>query len=206
MEASELSEKISGPHHDGHAGGSHDDSFRRRAAIVIGVIAALLAITTVGGSNAMKTMLNANIHASDTYSFYQAKSIRQTANQLAADQLETVLATHADLTAEARADIQKRIDRYKRRVERFETEPSTGEGKQELLAKAKGYEAQRDRAILQDPNFEFAEGLFQIAIVLGSVSIVAASRLLLAACVGLAGFASLLALNGFFLIVPLPLH
>ena len=201
MEATELAEKI-GDHHHGHA--LSDDAFRRRAAILIGVIAMLLAITTVGGSNATKTMLNANIHASDTYAFYQAKSIRQTAVLLAADQMEVLLATRADLPPEARADIQKRVDRYKATAARYETEPATGEGKQELLTRAKGSEAQRDRAILQDPNFEFAEGLFQIAIVLGSVSIVAASRLLLGACAGLAGVASLLAVNGFFLVVALP--
>jgi hypothetical protein len=201
VEATELAEKI-GDHHHRHA--ISDDAFRRRAAVLIGLIAMLLAITTLGGSSAMKTMLNANIHASDTYAFYQAKNIRQTANQLAADQMEVLLTTRSDLTAEARADIQKRVERYRTTAARYESEPSTGEGKQELLAKAKGFEAQRDRAMLQDPNFEFAEALFQIAIVLGSVSIVGGSRMLLAACGGLAGLATLLALNGFFLIVPLP--
>jgi len=202
MESTELAHQIAEPHHHGIS----DDTFRRRAAVLIGVIAMLLAITTLGGSSATKTMLTANIHASDTYSFYQAKSVRQTANQLAADQLEILLATRADLTPEARADIQKRIERYKATVARYESEPSTGEGKQELLAKAKTYEVQRDQAMQRDPNFEFADALFQIAIVLGSVSIVSGSRLLLAACAGLAAVASLLAVNGFFLLVALPVH
>jgi hypothetical protein len=201
VEASELSEKIAHAHHHHPVS---DETFRRRTAIVIGVIAMLLAITTLGGSSATKAMLNANIHASDTYNFYQSRNIRQTATQLAAEQLEVQLATRPDLAADARAEIQKRIDRYRARVARYESDPQGGEGKQELLAKAKAYEALRDRAIEQDPNFEFAEALFQIAIVLGSVSIVAVSRLLLGVCIGLAGAACLLSLNGFFLLVHLP--
>ena len=202
VEASELSEKIAHGHHHHPV---NDETFRRRTAIVIGVIAMLLAITTLGGSSAMKAMLNANIHASDTYNFYQSRNIRQTATQLAAEALEVQLATRPDLTPETRAEVQKRIDRYRARVARYESDPQGGEGKQELLAKAKTFEALRDHAIEQDPNFEFAEALFQIAIVLGSVSIVAASRMLLWACIGLAGLASLLSLNGFLLIVHLPL-
>ena len=205
VEASEVAEKISEAHHDPHHGVS-EETFRRRTAMVIGVIAMLMAITTLGGSSAMKTMLNANIHASDTYSFYQAKNIRQTANQLAADELEVQLTTRPDLTPEMRAEVQKRIDRYRATAARYESEPATGEGKKELMAKAKQYEVQRDRAIEADPNFEFAEALFQIAIVLGSVSIVAASRLLLWVCVGLASIATLLSVNGFFLVVHLPIH
>src|SRR5258706_11373411 len=201
VEATELAEKIS-EHH--HAHPTTDEAFRRRAAVLIGVIAMLMAITTLGGSSAMKTMLTANSHASDTCSFYQAKNIRQTANQLAADELEVQLTTRPDLTPEMRAEVQKRIDRYRATAARYESEPATGEGKKELMAKAKQYEVQRDRAIEADPNFEFAEALFQIAIVLGSVSIVAASRFLLVACAGLAVAGTLLCVNGFFLVVHLP--
>ena len=67
----------------------------------IGVLAMLLAISGLGGGNATKEMLNANIQASDTYAFYQAKNIRQTSNQLAADELEALLITQPTLPADA---------------------------------------------------------------------------------------------------------
>src|SRR5205085_1292543 len=84
------------------------EHFRRRAAVVIGVLAMLLAIAGVGGGNATKEMLNANIQASDTYAFYQAKTIRQTSNQLAADALESELLLHADLSTDAQSNIRDR--------------------------------------------------------------------------------------------------
>jgi Domain of unknown function (DUF4337) len=182
-----------------------DEQFRRRAAVAIGILAMLLAISGLGGGNATKEMLNANIQASDTYAFYQAKTERQTSTQLAADQLQALLLTRPDLPAEARAEIEQLIQRDQTTVARYESEPSTGEGKQELLAKAQAYDARRDRAARQDPNFDFAQALYQIGIVLGSVSIVAGSRRLLRLALVLGTLATLFMLNGFLLLLDLPI-
>ncbi|HEY2595396.1 MAG TPA: DUF4337 family protein, partial [Chloroflexota bacterium] len=62
----------------------------------------------------------------------------------------------------------------------------------------------RDLAAKKDPFFDFSQALFQIAIVLGSVSIVATSRSLLGVALGLGVIATLLLINGFFLFVELP--
>ena len=183
---------------------ARDERFRQRAAIAIGVLAMLLAITGLGGANATKEMLNANIQASDTWAFYQAKTIRQTSNQLAAEELEALLLTQPALAADARAQIQQRVDGFRATVARYESEPSTGEGKQELLARAQGFEQRRDRAGQQDPNFDYAQALYQIGIVLGSVSIVGTSRRLLGLALGLGVVATLLMFNGFLLLLPLP--
>jgi hypothetical protein len=164
----------------------------------------LLAITSLGGSNATKVMLNSNIQASDIYGYYQSKYIRQTVYQTTAEELEAQLLAQPDMLEPAKAKFGEVIKRYRSRAERYESDPSTGEGKKELLAKAKEWEAKRDHAAQRDPNFDFAEALFQIAIVIGSVSIVAASRSLIKLSGGLAVVASLLMLNGYFLIVHLP--
>jgi hypothetical protein len=182
-----------------------NEQFRRRAAMAIGILAMLLAISGLGGGNATKEMLNANIQASDTYAFYQAKSERQTSNQLAADQLQALLLTRPDLPADARAEIEQQIQRAQATVARYESDPSTGEGKQELLARAQAYDARRDHAARQDPNFDFAQALYQIGIVLGSVSIVAGSRRLLGLGLVLGTVATLFMLNGFLLLVDLPI-
>ncbi|HYY88819.1 MAG TPA: DUF4337 domain-containing protein [Chloroflexota bacterium] len=201
-EAADAAEKIKDAAEAERAG---DDRFRRRAAIVIGVLAMLLAISGLGGANATKEMLNANILASDTYAFYQAKNIRQTSNQLAADELAAMLGAQPNMPAEARAQIEQRIAAYKTTVARYESDPASGDGKQELLPKAQDYEHRRDHAAKQDPNFDFAQALYQIGIVLGSVSIVAASRRLLALGIALGVVATVLMLNGFLLLIELPI-
>jgi hypothetical protein len=164
----------------------------------------LLAITALGGAHATKTIVNSNIQASDTYGFYQARNIRQTAYQIAAEQLEAELLAQPAMPEAAKAKLEQMVKRYRERVDRYESDPSTGEGKKELLAKAKGLEATRDHAAAQDPNFDYAEALFQIAIVLGSVSIVAASRPLVNLSGVLAIAGTLLMINGYFLLVHLP--
>ena len=111
---------------------------------------------------------------------------------------------HKNPGAVYEAAIQERIDQYKATVARYESEPATGEGKQELLQTAQAFVQRRDRAARQDPNFAYAQALYQIAIVLGSVSIVAASRRLLQVALGLGAAATLLMLNGFLLVVDLP--
>ncbi len=190
-----------------------EDRFRSLAAIIIAVMAMLLAITSLGGGNVAEDIMGNNIHASDTWAFYQAKSIRQTANKLAAEELESqILLQQNSLTPQAREALEKKIKQYNETAARYESEPDKnepnnplkGEGKKELFARARDFEAQRDRALMQDPNFDFAEALFQIAIVLASVAILSSKRLILYLSIVLGAVALVLMLNGYFLFFTLP--
>jgi hypothetical protein len=188
----------------GHRRGHGEEGFRRLAAIYLGIVAMLLAISSLGGGKATKEMINANIQVSDTYAYAQAKYLRETAYELAADHLEFELNHLPGLSDAGKAKAAERIQHYRGDAARYASDPASGEGRKELLDKAKHWEGERDRAAAQDPNFEFAAALFQIAIVLGSVSIVATSRALLVFSAVLAGAATILTINGYFLLVPLP--
>jgi hypothetical protein len=187
-----------------------NESFKNRAALSIAFMAMLLAITSLGGGNAAEDMANNNIHASDTWAFYQAKSIRQTSLRIAADGLEADLRANPNMPPEARAFVQAKLDEYRSTAARYEDEPDKddpnnpvkGEGRKQLTARAKDFESQRERAQKQDPNFDFAEALFQIAIVLASVSILAGSRLVLRVSLVVGVVATVLMLNGYFLFLP----
>src|ERR1700734_4030224 len=133
-----------------------DGGFRRLAAIYLGVVAMLLAIPSLGGGKATKEMLNANIHASDAYAFAQAKYLRETAYELAADQLEAQLAAQPGMPDAAKASMTTSMEHYRKAAARYASDPASGEGRKELLAKAKGWETARDHAEAQDPNFQFA--------------------------------------------------
>jgi hypothetical protein len=180
------------------------DAFKKRAAILIAILAAFLAITGLGGSNAMKEALNENIFASDAYNFYQAKNQRQTAYLLAANEIELGWSQNQALPETARAALAAKLADYKKTITRYESEPETGEGKKELLAKARAHDAKREQALRQDPYFDYAEVLLQIAIVLVSVSIVADQRWLTLVGGALGAIGALLMINGFSLLVALP--
>ena len=180
------------------------DRFKQRAAVAIAVLAMLLAITSLGGSNAGKEAVNNNILASNFFNFYQAKNMRQTAFTLAADEFEFAWMNDPALPAEAKAALQRKLADYRKTIARYETEPETQEGKTELMSRARIYEAARDHALKQDPYFDYAEALLQIGIVLISVAIVADAVWLsfFGGALGILG--TLLMINGFTLLVEIP--
>ena len=184
--------------------GKEQDRFKRRAAVAIAFCAMLLAITGLGGQNATKEALNENILASNFYNFFQAKNMRQTAFILAANDIELVSLNDPALPADTKAALRSKMEDYKKTIARYESEPDTREGKKELLAQARDHEKKRDHALRQDPYFDYAEALLQIAIVLISVAIVADQRWLsfIGGMLGLTG--ALLTLNGFMLLVEIP--
>ena len=74
------------------------EEMKKWVGVYIGVLAVLLAICNVGGANAAKDATRANIEASNTWAFFQAKNIRRTIYTPAADELELLLATQPGIT------------------------------------------------------------------------------------------------------------
>jgi hypothetical protein len=180
------------------------DDFKKRAAMAIAFFAMLLAITGLGGNNATKEAINENIQASNAFNFFQAKNMRQTSLVLAANELELAWANESGLPESAKTALRDKLADYRKTIARYESEPETGEGKKELLVKAREHEQKRDHALKQDPYFDYAEALLQIAIVLISVSIVADQKWLSLIGGGLGLLGGLLMVNGFLLWVEIP--
>jgi Domain of unknown function (DUF4337) len=141
----------------------------RRMALLIAGLAALLAIVQTIGDNAAQDALKFNIDASNLWSFYQAKTIRQTSVRTAAEGLELDLEAAPPERKEASA---KRLESWRATVARYESEPETGEGRKELVVRAKEAEAARDRALATDNMYDVASAALQLAIVLASASVV----------------------------------
>ncbi len=110
----------------------------------------------------------------------------------------------SNLSAEAKTALKAKAEAYRKTSARYESEPETNEGKKELIARAKEFEKKRDHALKQDPYFDYAEALLQIAIVLISVSIVATLPWLafFGGAIGVVG--ALLMINGYTLLVEIP--
>jgi hypothetical protein len=189
-----------------------DDRFRNITALVIAIMAVLLAVASLGGDNVGEDMVYNNIRASDTWAFYQAKNVRQTTYRLALDELEMRLATTPSLSPAMRAELEAKAMQYRETVARYDDEPDAaapadpmrGEGKKQLSVRARSYEAAREQASSRDTSFDYSSVLLQIAIVMGSVAILANSRKVLWFAVSLAMGGTLLMLNGFYMFWTLP--
>ena len=182
-----------------------EDHRSRWIGVYVGIIATLLAICTLGGGNATKDATRSNIEAANTWAFFQAKNTRRTVLSVAADDLELVLKSNPATPAAARTAIEEKIKAYRSDVERFGSDKKTNEGLDQLFERAKEIEKERDIAFRKDPYFDAAQALLQIAIVLASVALIAEANVLLYFSFGLAAVGSLLMLNGFALLVKLPL-
>lgn len=134
-----------------------------KAGLVIVVMALLMAVTTYFSNSYSGAVMKNMLKATDTYAFFQSKSIKQS---IAEGQLDDAL---------SRGDKAKAA-KLQAKIERYESEPDKGEGKKELLAKAQAFEKARDEAARHSPWLTFASMAFQLAIVLLSASILAVNN------------------------------
>jgi len=171
------------------AGHGHIDPSNKKIALLIAVLALVLAFSETLGKAAQTNALSLNIEASNLWAFFQAKTIRQTVLRTAAEQ--SSLAPPND-------EARKQIEAWRKTAQRYQTEPETGEGRDELMARAKEAEKKRDRAMAAYHQYELASGAVQIAIVLASAAIVTGAMVLawIGAGLGVVGVA--FCLIGFF--------
>jgi nitroreductase len=182
---------------------SDKEALNKWVGVYIGVLAVLLAICNVGGANAAKDATRANIEASNAWAFYQAKNIRRVSFTLAADQLELMQAAQQALAAPAKKSVEDKMKSYRAEADRLKRDQE--DGLDVLLAKARALEAERDVALRKDPYFDWSQALLQIAIVLASVHLIIGNLMLLGLSGGLSGLGVLLMINGYTLLVRLPL-
>jgi hypothetical protein len=175
-----------------------DKAFSRRVALVTAVYAVVLAIASLGGNNAMKEMLLAQQEASNQWSYYQAKVIREHLNRGNKLVVEAQLAEPSALKGAEREKYEALLKKFADEEKRMNVD------KKEIEPKAKAAEAERDLNQAKDPYFDYAEVLLQIAIVTASVSILSGSRPTFWFSLGLAIIGTVFAANGFLLLVRLP--
>ena len=197
--------------HDGAGGAGHDatPTINKKVALLIAVLALFLACSETLGKSAQTAALNYQIEASNLWSFFQAKNVRRTANEIASEQAKLTLSAVGDPVQ--KAAIEKQIAEWDATAERYRSEPQAadgqGEGTAELSQRAADTEHHRDLMLSKYHHYEFASAAFQIGIVLASALVLTglarrsflAGGLLIAIGVGFMAF-------GLFAPHVLPLH
>ena len=184
--------------------GSGRETHNKWVGVYVGILAVLLAICNVGGSNATKDAMRAHIEAANTWAFFQAKNIRRTSMTIAADDLDLIREGVPGMPAEVQAKFADKIASYREQAKHLTSDPQRKEGLDELFERGKALEADRDVAFRKDPYFDWSQALLQIAIVLASVHLIIGNRLLLGLSGAFGVLGLLFMLNGFTLAVALP--
>ncbi|MGQ0655727.1 MAG: DUF4337 domain-containing protein [Betaproteobacteria bacterium] len=143
--------------------GHVDHGSNKGVALLISILALVLAFSETLGKSAQTAGIAYNIEASNLWAFFQAKTIRQTVLRTAAEELSTVSDSEKS---------RKQIEKWRDTAQRYQNEPETGEGRDQLAARAKDAEKKRDRSMAAYHHYEMASAAVQIAIVLASASII----------------------------------
>ena len=179
-------------------------SWARWIGVYIGMLAVLLSIATMIGQNAEQDAAKANLDATNTWAFFQAKNIRREQFRIAAENMRLLRAASPDMPGAAQSMIEAELAKYDKKIAIYTSDKKRNEGLDELWVRGKALEKERDDALARGPYFDYGEAFLQIAIVLASVAIVTggSGALVLSIVIGIAGVVSVA--NGAFMFATLP--
>ena len=163
MSAHEHLEQAEQVEHASHSGS-------KKVALFIAVLALFLALSEMLGQSAQTSALTHNVNSNDLWSFFQSKTIRMDLLSTAAEQMEIEAEHMTDPAIKAR--LNKTIDTWRDNVARYDNDPSTNEGRKQLVERAKESEHLRDEARARYHQYEFASAALQIGIVLASAEVI----------------------------------
>jgi hypothetical protein len=163
MSAHEHLEQAEQVEHASHSGS-------KKVALFIAVLALFLALSEMLGRSAQMSALTHNVNSNDLWSFFQSKTIRMALLSTAAERMEIEAEHTTDSAIKTR--LNKTIDTWKDNVSRSDDDPSTNEGRKQLVERAKESEHLRDEARARYYQYEFASAALQIGIVLASAEVI----------------------------------
>jgi len=169
----------------------------RRAALIIAILALFLALSEAGAKNAQHLSTEKNVESSDLYNFYQAKKVRSTIFEAAAEMLESQRTGVTD--QKAQDALERQVAEFKARVAQFEKDPKKPEDSMDSIQERANNAAEgRELANRRLEHYEVGSGLFQIAIVLASAAIITGIAALMWLSVALGAVGVVLTAFGFF--------
>ncbi|MCS7077874.1 MAG: DUF4337 domain-containing protein [Bacteroidia bacterium] len=150
-------------------------------ALTTSIIAVFLAVTSILNNSASDDVFINLVKTNDAWSFYQAKSIKQSLAESEKDKLEVDILQRKDSKNPSDLDIIqkeiKKVEYYKSKIAEYKKE------KQEIEKEARNYEKEYKNADAKSDKYDIAEGLYQLALVLSPISLVARNyRLWLLSC------------------------
>src|SRR6185312_3113924 len=163
-------------------------------AISVAVTATCSALFHVKDENISEQMSHVKAKSVDAWAYSQAKGTKLNIAEAALDNLRLERELTPGLTAEARAVLDKKIESYGAKIQKYEMD------KEQIKANAEGLEGEYDRLEARDDQFDMAEATASVAIaLLGITALTQRRRLLYLAwafaaiglLVGIAGFAGL---------------
>jgi hypothetical protein len=146
-----------------------ESKMNRWIALLVAVAATVMALGNVKDGNIVQAMAQAQARAVDNWAFYQAKSTKEHLAEQDAARYEVQLADTA-LNPGVRDAATGQLERLKAEAKRY------GSEKEEIKAKAEGFEKEYDALNFHDDQFDMAEACLTVAIALLGVTALTRQR------------------------------
>jgi len=192
----EVEHRVEHEHHAAEHGKSPAESRNRKIALLIAVLALFLAFSETLGKSAQTTGIELNIKASDTWNFFQAKTVRQTTLRTAAEAMAIEAENRPDDAF--KAGMGKQVELWNATVKRYDSDPKEKDGRKELRAQAEQYERDRDTAMARYHNYELGSAAYQIGIVLASAAVITGMMALVYCAMAVGGVGLIFTALGLF--------
>ena len=152
---------------------SGKNKINSRVALFVAITATFMALCNVKDGNIVQAMSQAQAHSIDSWSYFQAKSTKQS---IAENSLEL-------LKLQQLPDSNKIFKKYQDLINRYETE------KTEIKKQAEGFQKEYDDINLFDDQFDMTEALLTIAIAMLGITSITQKKWLLyfSSIIGLIG-------------------
>lgn len=185
---SDLPELVSGSNEPNK---NTDDRLNSTVAVSVAILATVLALFNVKDGNIVQAMAQEQAKAIDSWSYFQAKSTKQSLAESMLDQF--IMERERNDLTKARAELlDQRILAYREKVKRYEEE------KAEIRAEAEGHEKKYDQLNSRDDQFDAADAAISVAIALLGVSALTRKIWLAFFAFGVGGVGVASGMAGFF--------
>ena len=170
---------------------AQESKLNAMVALFVAITATFMALCNVKDGNVVQNMAVMQSEMIDSWSYYQAKSTKQSLAESVLDQLSIMRDTQPGMAAESRAVLEKKIADYTAKVKRYDKE------KEEIKKHAESLKSDYDGMNLHDDQFDMGEACMSIAIALFGVTALTQRRWLFVIALVFAGFGIVLGLAGF---------
>jgi hypothetical protein len=170
-----------------------DSKLHSAIALLVAIIATFMAICGVKGGNLGQAMAEAQAHVVDSWSYYQAKSTKQSLAEATLVQLQVQRAVGgATMAPDALAGLDAQIAKYQSNVQRYDKE------KNEIKTQAEGYEREYRTLNSHDDQFDLSDASLSVSIALLGITALTKKRWLMVFAIVFMLFGAFFGLAGFF--------
>lgn len=166
-------------------------------AVIVSICACLMAVFNIKDNNITQAMAQAQANMIDSWSYYQAKSVKQGMIETNKNQLEIQLELNEKSNQKVINKISSLIENYQNKIKKYEQE------KEEIKQQAEGFKTEYDTLNFYDDQFDLAEALISLSLSLLGISALIQKRSMFYFALTFAGVGVFFGVAGF---MHLPVH